>query len=557
MGAAASRWGDLWVRNEWEWSRYNFEEADVAAAVRDVQDLGGRGAAPARPGLVMPGYDAVIKCSHLFNLLDARGAISVSERVGYIGRVRKLARAGRAWPTSKQREELGYPLIKDAAERARWIKPTDEAAARGAQREAASPARRGGAREPRPAVRDRRRGAAGRLHRRRRWSSSSAGSRDGLDELRLAHGDVATYATPRRLAVRGRRARRAPGRLRGGGAWARAAKVAFDAEGQPDQGAARLLRGQGRRRRRPCAGSSTPRASTSRVTVQHVGQAAAEVLPALLARGRARAASSPRPCAGRRDAPTCRFAPPGALARGAARRARWCRCGRSGSTAGRASVRAPLPAPGRGRRSRRRADYVAALERVGVVADHRARALARDRRAGRHAGRSRRGGQRGRRRRAGRDQQLPGRVADRAHRRVRRALPRPAARGHRHRAARAPALLRGRGRRRDAAAGVHRACATATSAGSTGVRKGNEDVLVARLDDARFYWDTDLKHAPAERVERAVERRVDGRAGLAAREGARGSRRSAAGSPSGWRRGAQTAARARGAARARPTCWAR
>jgi glycyl-tRNA synthetase alpha chain len=71
--------------------------------------------------LVNPGYDAVIKCSHMFNLLDARGAISVSERVGYIGRVRKIARKS-AVAYSKLREELGYPLIKDEAERARWVK---------------------------------------------------------------------------------------------------------------------------------------------------------------------------------------------------------------------------------------------------------------------------------------------------------------------------------------------------------------------------------------------------------------------------------------------------
>ena len=79
-------------------------------------------------GLVMPGYDAVIKCSHLFNLLDARGAISVSERVGYIARVRKLARrATLAW--TEQREAMGFPLIIDPAERAKWVKPKEEAAA--------------------------------------------------------------------------------------------------------------------------------------------------------------------------------------------------------------------------------------------------------------------------------------------------------------------------------------------------------------------------------------------------------------------------------------------
>jgi glycyl-tRNA synthetase alpha chain len=65
-------------------------------------------------GLVLPGYDYCIKCSHLFNLLDARGAVSPAERVAFIGRVRKLARrAARAYV--EQRRELGYPLLDPAA----------------------------------------------------------------------------------------------------------------------------------------------------------------------------------------------------------------------------------------------------------------------------------------------------------------------------------------------------------------------------------------------------------------------------------------------------------
>ncbi len=115
-------WGDLWVRNEWEWSRYNFEEAPVAALFDMFKVWEGEALRLLDLGLVGPGYDAVIKCSHLFNLLDARGAISVSERVGTIGRVRRLARRA-AVAYAKLREELGYPLIKDPAERAKWVKP--------------------------------------------------------------------------------------------------------------------------------------------------------------------------------------------------------------------------------------------------------------------------------------------------------------------------------------------------------------------------------------------------------------------------------------------------
>jgi glycyl-tRNA synthetase alpha chain len=117
-------WGDLWVQNEREWSRYNFEEADVAAHFEMFKVWEREALRLLDLGLVMPGYDAVIKCSHLFNVLDARGAISVSERVGYIGRVRKIARrAAQAYVT--QRAELGYPMLVDAAERARWIKPKE------------------------------------------------------------------------------------------------------------------------------------------------------------------------------------------------------------------------------------------------------------------------------------------------------------------------------------------------------------------------------------------------------------------------------------------------
>jgi len=120
----AVTWGDLWVQSEREWSRYNFEEAPVASLFEMFKIWEAESARLLELGLVMPAYDAVIKCSHLFNLLDARGAISVSERVGYIGRVRKVARrASLAW--AEQREALGYPLITDPDERAKWVKPKE------------------------------------------------------------------------------------------------------------------------------------------------------------------------------------------------------------------------------------------------------------------------------------------------------------------------------------------------------------------------------------------------------------------------------------------------
>ncbi|MPN06824.1 Glycine--tRNA ligase alpha subunit [bioreactor metagenome] len=65
-------------------------------------------------GLILPAYDYVLKCSHTFNVLDARGAISVTERTGFISRVRNLARLV-AQGYLKQREEMDYPLKSKAA----------------------------------------------------------------------------------------------------------------------------------------------------------------------------------------------------------------------------------------------------------------------------------------------------------------------------------------------------------------------------------------------------------------------------------------------------------
>jgi glycyl-tRNA synthetase alpha chain len=125
-------WGELWLQNEREFSRYNFEEADVAAHFAMFKHWEADALRLLDLGLVMPGYDCVIKCSHLFNVLDARGAISVSERVGYIARVRKLARRATA-AYLEQRRAMGYPLILDEVERQRWLaKGAEEVAKRGA-----------------------------------------------------------------------------------------------------------------------------------------------------------------------------------------------------------------------------------------------------------------------------------------------------------------------------------------------------------------------------------------------------------------------------------------
>jgi glycyl-tRNA synthetase alpha chain len=105
-------WGEVNGQYEREYSAFNFEHADVALYRRHFEDKESEAEALLDLGLVFPGYDAVIKCSHMFNLLEARGAISVTERTGYIARVRNLARrAAKAYVAS--REEMGFPLLKE------------------------------------------------------------------------------------------------------------------------------------------------------------------------------------------------------------------------------------------------------------------------------------------------------------------------------------------------------------------------------------------------------------------------------------------------------------
>lgn len=86
------RYGDVHLNDEKQFSQYNFEEADVPTLRRHFDDWEAEARRLLDKKLVLPAYDAVMKCSHLFNLLDARRAISVTERVTYIGRVRALAR---------------------------------------------------------------------------------------------------------------------------------------------------------------------------------------------------------------------------------------------------------------------------------------------------------------------------------------------------------------------------------------------------------------------------------------------------------------------------------
>ncbi len=103
------KYGDIYHQNEVEFSKYNFEVADVNLYFDIFNKFEKECLNNLKNELVLPAYDCVIKCSHYFNLLDARNAISVAERTNYIARIRNLARKV-AIAYLKKRKELNYPL---------------------------------------------------------------------------------------------------------------------------------------------------------------------------------------------------------------------------------------------------------------------------------------------------------------------------------------------------------------------------------------------------------------------------------------------------------------
>jgi glycyl-tRNA synthetase alpha chain len=105
------KYGDVHHRGEVEHSTYNFEQADVGMLFKLFDIYEEESQRIIGLGLVLPAYDYCLKCSHTFNLLNARGAISVAERASLIARVRNLARLC-AEGYLKQREEMGFPLLK-------------------------------------------------------------------------------------------------------------------------------------------------------------------------------------------------------------------------------------------------------------------------------------------------------------------------------------------------------------------------------------------------------------------------------------------------------------
>lgn len=104
-------YGDFFHTNEVEQSYYNFQIADTALLFDLFEKYEAEAKRVIELGYIRPAYDYVLKCSHTFNLLDSRGAISVSERTAYIGRVRAMARLCAA-AYVEQREKMGFPLLK-------------------------------------------------------------------------------------------------------------------------------------------------------------------------------------------------------------------------------------------------------------------------------------------------------------------------------------------------------------------------------------------------------------------------------------------------------------
>lgn len=105
-------YGDIHKQDEVQFSTYNFKVADTAMLFQLFEAYEKECQRLLKEDLVLPAYDYVLKCSHTFNMLDARGAIGVTQRTGYIGRVRNLARRC-AESYVQLREALHWPLLKE------------------------------------------------------------------------------------------------------------------------------------------------------------------------------------------------------------------------------------------------------------------------------------------------------------------------------------------------------------------------------------------------------------------------------------------------------------
>lgn len=105
------KYGDIFKKAEYEHSVYSFEESDIQMLYTLFDTYEKEATKLVEKGLVLPAYDYILKTSHTFNLLDAKGAIGVSQRASYIARVRNMAKK-LASAYVAQRESMGYPLMK-------------------------------------------------------------------------------------------------------------------------------------------------------------------------------------------------------------------------------------------------------------------------------------------------------------------------------------------------------------------------------------------------------------------------------------------------------------
>jgi glycyl-tRNA synthetase alpha chain len=103
-------YGQIFLQAEREFSAFNFEEANVSDLITAFDNYEREALKLVEKDLILPAYDYCLKCSHTFNLLDARKAISVTERTRYIGRIRNIARKV-AKHYVQQREAMGFPLL--------------------------------------------------------------------------------------------------------------------------------------------------------------------------------------------------------------------------------------------------------------------------------------------------------------------------------------------------------------------------------------------------------------------------------------------------------------
>lgn len=115
------KYGDIFKEPEYEHSKYAFEESNQEMLLKMFDTYETEAKKQIANGLVHPAYDYILKCSHTFNLLDARGAVSVTERAGYLARIRNMAKSV-AKAFIEERKKLGFPLIKDEKLRQELLK---------------------------------------------------------------------------------------------------------------------------------------------------------------------------------------------------------------------------------------------------------------------------------------------------------------------------------------------------------------------------------------------------------------------------------------------------